>query len=129
MLLTYQQIDQLHGTLHQFESLTGEAGFAVWKTIGKIDAEEMTFRKLQFNIFQKYGKDEGDGYRIAPDSENFEKAKAELEELLRREVDVEIRQIPRDKYDPDALYCDSARAVDYRIFETYMVEPEAGDPK
>lgn len=129
MLLTYQQLDQLHGTLHRFESLTGEAGFAVWKTISKIDAEEMTFRKLQFNIFQKYGKDEGDGYRIAPESKDFAKARAELEELVRREVDVDIAKIPRDKYDPDAMYCDTAKAVDYRIFEAYMVEPEEGDQK
>lgn len=120
------QIIQLTETLHRMETLTGDAGYAVGRSLLALDPEYTLAQKLRINLFQKYGEKKENGtYVVKARQEDFIK---EMDELMNREVDVNIHQLLEEKYDPDAMYCETAQAIDYRVFDELMVERKDPEP-
>ena len=123
MVLNTSQIIQLTETLHRMESLTGDAGYAVARSLKALDPEYEIAQSCRISIFKKYGTEQEDGsYVIRNDSDKKEDFIREMDELMAREVDVNLHQVLADKYNPDEIYCLSAQAIDYRVFEELMVE-------
>ena len=122
--IAYGELDVLAEALQRMEGLTGEAGFAIAKTKRAINAEAGIFAELRNNLVKKYGKtDERGGISVKPGDENWNAFLEEYTALYTKEAEVELSQVAR--FDLDALYCPSAKASDYDIFEKYMVkEPE-----
>lgn len=120
--LAYGMITELNQSLVRMLTLTGEPGLVVAKTRRSIKDEVEVYEQLRRNLFLKYGT-ETDGQITVP-ADNREAFTRELMELMNRKTEVTIFQMPEESFDIDALYCETAEARDYELFEALMVEHE-----
>lgn len=125
MKINYGALNALSETLNRMSGLTGKAGFAIARTKRSIRSETEVFMELRDNLVKKYGKkNENETVSIAPGDEHWEEFLLEFRKLFEREADVEIHQLDESDYDPDSMYCETAKADDYELFEAVMVKRE-----
>lgn len=125
MKMNYGALNALSEALNRMSGLTGRAGFAIARTKRSIRSEVEVFGELRDNLVRKYGKKKENGaISIAPGDERWGEFLAEFQELFVRETEVELYQLSKDEFDPDGIYCESAKADDYELFEAMMVKAE-----
>lgn len=121
--LTYGELDALSECLNRMSGLTEKYGFAIAKTKRSLASEAGVFRELKDNLVIKYGTKNEDGITsIKSGDKNWVEFAKLYNELCTREVEVEIFQV--EGFELDDVYCPTAKADDYAIFEAYMVEKD-----
>lgn len=118
--LTYGELDVLGQCLNRMSGLTDKYGFAIAKTKRSLASEVGVFQELKDNLVIKYGTKRKDGTTsIKPGDENWVEFVKLYNELCAKKVDVEIFQV--EGFELDDVFCPTANADDYVIFEDYMV--------
>lgn len=129
MKIKYGELNRLFETLSRMSGLTGKEGYAIAKTKIAIRDEVSVFVELRDGLFQKYGSADGDRLIVKTDAPEYETFIKEFAELCNKEIDVNIHQIPEAEYSLDKVYCDSAQAEDYEVFDQYMVDRKDNSDK
>ena len=123
MTLTYAQVIQLTETLQRMVTLTGDAGHAIARSLMALSGEYQVVMQCKGAIFKKYGEEQPDGSYVVRDASGHkEDFVREINELMAREVDVQIYKLPRDKFNMDEMECSQAQAIDYLVFQEMMVD-------
>ena len=122
MKLKNGDISRLYEALTRLSGLTGKEGLAVAKTKLAIRDDAAAFVEVRDNIFRRYGTEEDGRLVVRLDSPNYEDFLKEITELANEEVDVNLDQIPEAEYNIDRIYCETAQAEDYEVFDRLMVD-------
>lgn len=122
MKLKNGDISRLYEALTRLSGLTGKEGLAVAKTKLAIRDDAAAFVEVRDNIFRRYGTEEAGRLVVHLDSPNYEDFLKEITELANEEVDADLHQIPEAEYNIDRIYCETAQAEDYEVFDRLMVD-------
>lgn len=122
MKLKNGDISRLYEALARLSGLTGKEGLAVAKTKLAIRDDAAAFVEVRDNIFRRYGTEEDGRLVVRLDSPNYEDFLKEITELANKEADVNLHQIPESEYNIDRIYCETAQAEDYEVFDRLMVD-------
>ena len=122
MKLKNGDISRLYEALTRLSGLTGKEGLAVAKTKLAIRDDAAAFVEVRDNIFRRYGTEEDGRLVVRLDSPNYDEFLKEITELANEEVDVDLHQIPEAEYNIDRIYCETAQAKDYEVFDRLMVD-------
>ena len=118
MKLAYAVVEMLYEALQRFGGLTGEYGLAIAKSRSGLEKEFLAFAEVKNNLVNKYGKD---GF-VRPEMPRYNEFVPEYEKLMNTMTDVEIYPVEDADFTPDKIYCETATANDYAIFEQFMVK-------
>ena len=122
MKLKNGDISRLYEALTRLSGLTGKEGLAVAKTKLAIRDDAAAFVEVRDNIFRRYGTEEAGRLVVRLDSPNYDEFLKEITELANKEADVDLHQIPESEYNIDRIYCKTAQAEDYEVFDRLMVD-------
>ena len=122
MKLKNGDISRLYEALTRLSGLTGKEGLAVAKTKLAIRDDAAAFVEVKDNIFRRYGTEKDGRLMVRLDSPNYDDFLKEITELANEEVDVNLHQIPESEYNIDRIYCETAQAEDYEVFDRLMVD-------
>ena len=121
--MPYALIEEFNACLSRMSSLTEKPGMAIALTRRGLREHLEVINELRRNIFRKYGTEDKDGnLTVQKDSENYDDFVREMSEFLNEKAEVEIYQVPADGFTIDGIYCETAKAQDYELFELLMVE-------
>lgn len=72
---------------------SGMLGYAVAKNIRLLGQELTEYTKLRNDLIVKYGEKNGDGYTIAPNSDNFKDFLSEFSQYQTLDIDVDLMKV------------------------------------
>lgn len=72
---------------------SGMLGYAVAKNIRLLGQELTEYTKLRNDLIVKYGEKNGDGYTIAPNSDNFKDFLTEFSQYQTLDIDVDLMRV------------------------------------
>jgi hypothetical protein len=125
MLIKYAQFDEVIGALHRMESLTGKVGYAIMRTLDRLEPEYKIYEKLRANLIMQHAPEGKDG--IGPEDPGWDLFLTAYRMFLRTEVEVEPYQIEPEEFDVDRLYCELAKGSDYKIVEAIITRRKESD--
>lgn len=122
MQMKYSDIYDLYNALLRMQDVSGfRIAWAVAKNIKGLKTEAEFFENRRLNLLKKYGKEKDGRVSVNTHDENFEEFLKEFKELSEKETDVELYKI-RDDIQEDDIRSETARAGDYLMFITWIVE-------
>ena len=122
MIIKYIALDDIIGALQRMSGLTGRAGYAVMRTLDKIEPEYRIYNKLRTNLIKKYAPEGKNG--IEPTDPGWNDFMRDYVDFLNTEVEIDPYMVDPEEYDLDKLYCETAKGSDYKLVQALIVREE-----
>ena len=99
------------------QKMKAKASFRLAKVVNQVSPHLESFRKIQQELLEKYGTENGEGYSIEPQSKSFKTYINEIEAVLEEEVDVSIKKIPLNLLTNAEMTAQEISSLDWLIEE------------
>ena len=115
--VTLQQVYVFNEAAKSFRYLTGDAGFAIAKTLVNLQNDLSVFDAGRMALVKKYSDD---GESVTPKSKRYSEFVPEYLKLLSREVEVDIEEL-QEGTTIDDLRCRDAKMEDYGVVMDFLI--------
>jgi len=99
------------------QKMKAKASFRLAKVVNQVSPHLESFRKIQQELLEKYGTENGEGYSIEPQSKSFKTYISEIEAVLEEEVNVSIKKIPLNLLTNAEMTAQEISSLDWLIEE------------
>lgn len=99
------------------EKMKAKSSYRIAKVINQITPHLETFRKVQQELLEKYGKKNGEGFGINPEMKGWKTYLKEIQSVLEEDIDIKIKKITLNSLSNAELTALEIGSLDWLIEE------------